>query len=189
MIETTYIVYKIKLDTGGKKMLHRLKIVSCMLMMALLPLTLSAQFININIDIPPKTGLTNSGSFENGLDGNLNANNDYAGKIFALGISCAENLQILATLTNPGFLQNERGETIKLTSTLSFRNDGKSALPKMSFGNMVRFPMSNSERLIDYMEDAPQAINAYLFINTDTGQVPYSASTFTGDIKLTIEYN
>lgn len=189
MIETSYIGITLKLHSGGKKMLHGLRLASCMLIMALLPLSLSAQFININIDIPPKTGLTNSDSFENGLDGNLNANNDYAGKIFALGISCAENLQILATLTNPGFLQNERGETIKLTSTLSYRNDGKSTLPKMSFGNMVCFPMSNSERLIDYMEDAPQVINAYLFINTDTGLVPSSTSVFTGDIKLTIEYN
>lgn len=173
----------------GKMMLHQLRLACCMFVFFIFPLALSAQFININIDIPPKTGLTNSDSFENGLDPNLNLNQEYEGKIFALGISCAENLQILATLTNPGFLQNERGETIKLTSTLSYRNDGKSSLPKQNFGNRVYFSMSDSYRLIDYMEDAPQTINAYLFINTDTGSVPFSTSVFTGDIKLTIEYN
>jgi hypothetical protein len=189
MIITTYNGNKHKLQTGGKKGLNWLLLASCMLFMFLLPQFVSAQFININIDIPPKTGLTNNESFETDQNTDLNANTDYEGKIFALGISCAENLHILATLSNPGFLQNDRGESIKLASTLTFRNDGKSSLPKLNYGNLVRFPMSNSDRLIDYMEDEPRSITAYIFIITDTGMVPYSTSVFTGDIKLTIEYN
>lgn len=187
MIDTTYIGNKTKLKMDSKSMLKVLRVASMLL--AFLPCSLSAQFINIKIDIPPKTGMTNNVAFETDQDGNSNSENGYEGRIFALGLSCVENLHILATLDNPGYLQNEEGKTIKLSSTLAFRNDGKSSLPKARFGNRVFFPMSNSDRLIDDMEDAPQQLNAYIFINTDTGVVPNSTSIFTGEIKLTIEYN
>lgn len=188
MIDTTYIRNETKLKMDSKIMLKVLRVASIMLL-ALLPCSVSAQFINIKIDIPPKTGMSNNVAFETDQDGTSNSENDYEGRIFALGLSCVENLHILATLENPVFLQNEQGDSIKLSSTLTYRNDGKSSLPKARFGNRVFFPMSDSNRLIDDMEDAPQQLNAYIFINTDTGVVPNTTSIFTGEIKLTIEYN
>lgn len=185
----TVIGKAFRVPSKGIKISLGWKFACCLFSMVLLSTSLSAQFININIDIPPKTGLVNRESLETAFNENASTAVDLTGKIFALGISSSENFQIIASLTQPGYFKNEQGDSIKAQSTLAFRNDGKNALPKMFFKDRIQFPMSNSNLLIDYMKDEPQSINAYIFIKTDTEDIPNSTSVFSGEIKLTIEYN
>lgn len=148
-----------------------------------------AQFININVDVPPKTGLSNTTSYVTVQGNDSNGNQQKIEEAFALALSCAENLVILATLHQPGFLRNKEGKTLPLSTSLSIQNDGSDRPPSTNVGNHVIFPISNSNLLIDNMIDEPQVLNAYIFIKTGTGLVPYSSSTYTGEIILTIEYN
>lgn len=178
---------KTLLTVGG--LLKGLRYGGFMVLFWTFSIQLKAQFININVDVPPKTGLTNTSSYVTVQGSGLNGNQQKIEEAFALELSCAENLIIMATLYNPGFLQNSEGQTIKLTTSISIQNDDSSKPPATIVGNHATFPASNSNMLIDNMIDEPQVLNASIFIQTGTGLVPYSSSTFIGEIKLTIEYN
>jgi len=165
------------------------KVASYVLFMVLLPFTVNAQFIKIDIDIPAKTGVSDMETSEQSWQSNLNQNLQELEGSYALTISSAENLQVIATLKHSDYLINASGSGVKLTAVLAYSNDGKNKPPKENASDIASFPISNSGLLIDNMKDSPQVLNAYIIVYTTIEKPLISGTTYTGDIRLTIEYN
>ena len=177
------------LHSNSETKLNWVNIVTCALFFVLLPFTANAQFIKIDIDIPAKTGVSDMESSEQNWQSNLSQNLQEMDGTYALTISSAENLQVIATLKHSEYLINAAGSGVKLTAVLAYRNDGKNKPPKANASDRAEFPMSNSGLLIDNMKDSPQVLNAYIVVYTTIERPKISGTTYTGDILLTIEYN
>jgi len=165
------------------------KVASYVLFFVLLPCTVNAQFIKIDIDIPAKTGVSDVEASEQNWQSDVSQTQAALDGTFALTISSAENLQVLATLKHSDYLINASGSGVKLTAVLAFRNDGKNKPPKANASDRAEFPMSNSGLLIDNMKDSPEVLNAYLMVYTTIERPKLSGTAYIGDIHLTIEYN
>jgi len=182
-------VNRATVHTVSEDILSWANVATCVLFLMLLPFTANAQFIKIDIDIPAKTGVSDMETSEQIWQPDLNQIQQELDGTFALTISSAENLQVIATLKHSEYLINASGFSVKLNAVLAFRNDGKNSPPKAKASDRVQFPMSNSGMLIDNMKDSPQVLNAYLMVYTTIERPKISGTTYTGDILLTIEYN
>lgn len=155
----------------------------------LLPSVARAQFFRINIIIPPATeqlviqpfDLQQRGSVQQGmeiLDGNA-----------VVSISGTENFQLQVRLEHADSLRNATGHSLPMVSSLAYRNDGQSEPPGVSADDTATFPLSNSGRLIRYMNDFPATLQAYLFLSVKAAIPLITTSPFTGEVHLIIEYN
>ncbi len=169
--------------------LNWMKVACYVLFFVLLPCTVNAQFIKIDIEIPAKTGVSDMEASQQNWQADASQTQAALDGTFALTISSAENLQVLATLKHSDYLINASGSGVKLTAVLAYRNDGKNKPPKANASDQVEFPMSNSGLLIDYMKDSPEVLNAYLMVYTTIERPKVSGTTYIGYILLTIEYN
>ena len=161
----------------------------CMVVLFLSPSHLSAQFININIDIPAKSGVSELESSDMDWQSVMNNNQQQLEGTYTLTISSAENVQIMAILKHSDYLISASGAAIKLGTVLAYRNDGEKKSKIADSSDVAVFPMSNSGLLIDYMKDTPQLLKANLMVYTTIERPKLKNSIFTGDIVLTIEYN
>ena len=166
-----------------------LRFAVCALFMVLFMFNANAQFIKIDIDIPAKTGVSDMETSDLNWQPNMNQSQQDVEGTYSLTISSAENLQVMAILKHSEFLLNGAGSAIKLTAVLAYRNDGKNKPPKANASDSAVFPMSNSGLLINNMKDSPQVLNAYLMVYTTIEKPNISGTNYTGDIRLTIEYN
>ena len=160
-----------------------------LLVMIVSPNNLSAQFININIDIPAKSGVSDLESSDMDWKSVVNSNRRELESTFTLTISSAENVQVMAILKHSDYLISPSGSAIKLNAALAYRNDGQDKPKKVISSDVVVFPMSDSGLLIDYMKDSPQLLQAYLMVFTTLERPVSNNEIYTGDIVLTIEYN
>lgn len=160
-----------------------------LLLLLLFPFTANAQFIKIDIDIPAKTGVSDMETSGQTWQTDINQSQQELDGSYALTLSSAENLQVVAILKYSDYLINASGLGVKLTAVLAYRNDGKNRPTKANASDRAQFPMSNSGLLIDNMKDSPEVLNAYLMVYTTIERPKVSGTTYTGDILLTIEYN
>jgi len=171
----------------------------CQLLL-LLPLLLvslftNAQFIRLNIDIPPKTGLSEYMPFE------MEVLTDDSGLLNLAGstifsISAAENLHVLvqARVTESPFNRDQR--SLPLAVELDYRNDGQRPVQRIN-GNYqtvskretIYFPLSNSGLLINHIKGHPPLLQAWIIINISAGLPMNSANNYSGRVYINIEYN
>ena len=170
--------------TGAR---HRLTVYLVVLLTVVFPLTASAQFIRLNLFIPPKTDQTEFKPFQ--FTQNFNSGMEMLEGKGTLCISGVENFQVLASFTHSDSLRNEAGQAIPWMAKLSYRNDGQSQPPGKDAGHVVSFPLSDCGRMIEYIKGNPQVINAFLFLQVNTTLSKVTSSVYTGDICLIIEYN
>lgn len=189
MIQKQATAFSNVLHSISESILGLLNVLTCALILALLPLNSYAQFIKIDIDIPAKTGVSDMEASEQNWQSNFNQNQQELEGTYALTISSAENLMVVATLKHSEFLINSSGSAVKLTAVLAYRNDGKNKPPKANASDSAEFPMSNSGLLIDDMKDSPQVLSAYLVVYTTIERPKSNGTTYFGDMLLTIEYN
>jgi len=189
MENRTYIVKKNPIQPEQNLYLSWWILAFFMLVMVVSPSNLAAQFININIDIPAKTGVSDLESSEMDWQSVLNNNRKEMEGSYALTISSAENVQVMAILKHSDYLISPSGSAIKLNAALAYRNDGQDKPKKVISSDVVVFPMSDSGLLIDYMKDSPQLLQAYLMVFTTLERPVSNNEIYTGDIVLTIEYN
>lgn len=159
------------------------------LMLAVFPLSSSAQFIKIILEIPAKTGQTDLVPFHLSQKADINTGLQTLSGTCVLCINAAENLQVQATFTHSDSLRNETGQAIPVIANLSFRNDGKSQPPGKDAGHVASFPLSDCGRIIEYIKGNPQVLNAFLFLKVNATIPKGTTSVYTGDISLIIEYN
>lgn len=153
------------------------------------PLMANAQFININIDIPTKTGVSEMETSEPIWKPNNDPVVRELESSYNLTLSSSENLLVMASLRHSDYLQNESGSLVKLEATLAYRNDGVNKLQRAGTNDLVIFPMSNSGLLIENMKGNHQNLNAFLMIFTTTEMPKEVKGLYTGEISLKIEYN
>lgn len=166
-----------------------LRITLCILFIGMFSSITNAQFIRIDIDIPAKTGVSDMEASSQNWTLDLNQSQQVLEGTYALTISSAENLQVLATLKHSEYLINEAGDAVKFSAVLAYRNDGKNKPTRANASNDAAFPMSNSGLLINYMKDLPEVLYAYLMVYTTIDRPKNSGTTYMGDLKLIIEYN
>ncbi len=185
------IVYSQANHTISEHIMSWLNVTNCALVLFLVmfSLTANAQFIKIDIDIPAKTGVSDMETSEQSWQNAINQSQQELDGTYALTLSSAENLQVLAILKHSDYLINASDLGVKLTAVLAYRNDGKNKPPKANARDRAQFSMSNSGLLIDNMKDSPGVLNAYLVVYTTIERPKVSGTTYIGDIILTIEYN
>lgn len=189
MKQLLYILHSRGLLTKPEQWQDRLRITLCTLFIGVFPFITNAQFIKIDIEIPAKTGVSDMETTDFNWPIDNNQSQQELEGSYSLTISSAENLQVLAILTHSDYLINESGSSVKLNAVLAYRNDGKNRPPKANATDHAQFPMSNSGLLIDNMKNSPEVLYAYLMVYTTIERPKRSGTTYSGDIKLTIEYN
>lgn len=175
--------------SNSKSHLSWMKVLTYVLFLTLLPVTTNAQFIKIDIEVPAKTGVSDLETSEQKWQLDLNKNKQELDGTYALTISSAENLRILATLKHSDYLINASGIGVKLNAVLAYKNDGKNKPTKANSSDKAEFSISDSGLLIENMKESPQVLNAFLMVYTSIERPKISGTIYTGDILLTIEYN
>jgi hypothetical protein len=159
--------------------------VTCLFVL-LFPSRAMAQFININLEIHPKAGL--SDDFSTDFVMTRDKNNSLSGTGY-LTIGGSENMYVIATLSSSDSLRNQNGDAVFFNSNFSYRNDGINELPGIDEGKHTFFPLSNSGRTIEYMKDNPVMLYAYFFIRVNCGLPQQINTVYRGDLYFSVEYN
>lgn len=175
--------------TGSESSQNWILRTSIVLIVALFTYNASAQFINVNIKIPTKIGLSEMEALKLNHQPSFGSEWQKFEGTYEMAIPSIENLQVLATLTHTDSLRNEFGSSINFSAKLAYRNDGISTPPKTYSGNSALFNISNCGLLIDNIKGSPPMLNAYVFIHVETGNPVISRSIYRGDINLAVEYN
>lgn len=148
-----------------------------------------AQFVNINIEIPSKIGQTLMMPLELYLKTDVNTGRQIFSGKGILSITGDENFQVLVSLTHSDSLIDNDGVKVPFKVDLAYRNDGIDQLPGLEVNKSASFPLSNAGKIIENMRNSTNVLNAYLFINANTGQLINKKTTYVGDINLKIECN
>lgn len=149
----------------------------------------SAQFLRLNIVIPPKTGQSEVRPFEFDQKSTTKTGMQAFDGNGIICISGTENFQILAILSHSDSLRNETRQAIPFLVDLAYRNDGQSKPPGTNAGHRISFPLSDCWRTIEFMKNNPDVINAFIFLHM-TADIPhFTTSSYSGKINLIIEYN
>jgi len=161
----------------------------------ILSLFANAQFIRLNIDIPPKTGLGEYEPFEMELLTDDSGLQKLAGSTM-FSISAAENLHVLVQARVSEPLLNSDQHSLPLAVKLDYRNDGRRPVQQKnddnqtgSIGETASFPLSNSGLLINNIRGQPPLLQAWIIVNLSAGLPLYSTNTYSGSVYINIEYN
>lgn len=162
----------------------------------LLSLFTNAQFIRLNIDIPPKTGLSEYEPFEMALLAVDNSGLQILEGSTMFTISAAENLHVLVQARVSETLMNVNQQSLPLAVKLDYRNDGQRPVQQYNgnnqTGNMretVCFPLSNSGLLINHIRGQPPLLQAWIIVNLSAALSLNSANAYSGSVYINIEYN
>jgi hypothetical protein len=148
-----------------------------------------AQFVRINLDVPTKYELSEITPLTLTLQTNTESGIPVLKGTAVLSLSAPENVHILATLVVPDSLRDEQGNIIRFKASLAFRNDGKNEPPGTNAGKRAFFQLSDCSRIFKYIKNAPQELNAYLFIHAIMELSQCIKTTYIGILDLNIEYN
>lgn len=174
-----------------------------LLLLFLLSFSLStqAQFIRINLDVEPETGLSESSDFDLLLrptdksnlpaewTGSFDEDQELYRGNYLLQIRGNENFLVQARISHTPVLLSKKGESLPLLVQMAYRNDGFSQPPYNACGEEVFFPLNDSGLLIENIKSNPQVLISTVFVQVNVAAPVQKQDLYSGNIHLQLEYN
>lgn len=174
-----------------------------LLLLFLLSVSLStqAQFIRINLDVEPETGLSESNDFDLLLRpaekkdlptewaGSFSEENNLYRGNYLFQIRGNENFLVQAKISHTPFLLSTKGESLPLLVQMAYRNDGVSRPPYKAGGDYLFFPLNDSGLLIENIKSNPQVLISTVFVQVNIAAPAQKQDIYSGNINLQLEYN